>query len=64
MSAVGIIAEFNPLHTGHKRLIDYAKTLGDTVACVISGNFVQRGDAAIIDKWQTTAGKNCASLRC
>ena len=52
MSAVGIIAEFNPLHTGHKRLIDYAKTLGDTVACVISGNFVQRGDVAIISKQQ------------
>ena len=52
MSAVGIIAEFNPLHTGHKRLIDYAKTLGDTVACVISGNFVQRGDVAIISKRQ------------
>lgn len=50
MSAVGIIAEFNPLHTGHKRLIDYAKTLGDTIACVISGNFVQRGDVAIISK--------------
>lgn len=52
MSAVGIIAEFNPLHTGHKRLIDYAHTLGDTVACVISGNFVQRGDVAIISKLQ------------
>lgn len=52
MSAVGIIAEFNPLHTGHKRLIDYAHTLGDTVACVISGNFVQRGDVAIIGKQQ------------
>ena len=52
MSAVGIIAEFNPLHTGHKRLIAYAKTLGDTIACVISGNFVQRGDVAIISKQQ------------
>ncbi len=52
MSAVGIIAEFNPLHTGHKRIIDYAHTLGDTVACVISGNFVQRGDTAIISKQQ------------
>lgn len=50
MSCVGIIAEFNPLHTGHKRIIDYAKTQGDTVACVISGNFVQRGDTAIISK--------------
>ncbi len=52
MSCVGIIAEFNPLHTGHKRLIDYAKTLGDTVVCAISGNFVQRGDVAILSKTQ------------
>ncbi len=50
MTAVGIIAEFNPLHTGHKRIIDYAHTLGDTVVCLISGNFVQRGDVAIISK--------------
>ncbi len=50
MSAVGIIAEFNPLHTGHKHIIDYAHTLGDTVICVISGNFVQRGDVAILSK--------------
>lgn len=52
MSGVGIIAEFNPLHTGHKRIIDYAHTLGDTVVCVISGNFVQRGDVAVISKHQ------------
>ncbi len=52
MSCVGIIAEFNPLHTGHKHIIDYAHTLSDTVACVISGNFVQRGDVAIISKQQ------------
>lgn len=52
MSGVGIIAEFNPLHTGHKRIIDYARTLSDTVICLISGNFVQRGDVAIISKQQ------------
>ena len=52
MSAVGIIAEFNPLHTGHKRLIDFAKTQGDVVICAISGNFVQRGDTAILSKTQ------------
>ena len=52
MSAVGIIAEFNPLHTGHKRLIDHARTLGDTVVCAISGNFVQRGDVSILSKGQ------------
>lgn len=47
----GIIAEFNPLHSGHKYLIDRAKNDGYDVACVISGNFVQRGDVAIIPKF-------------
>lgn len=50
MSRVGIIAEFNPLHTGHKFLIDTAKQNGNTVIAVISGNFVQRGDTAILSK--------------
>lgn len=49
MSKIGIIAEFNPLHSGHEYLIKEAKKLG-TVVCVISGNFVQRGDTAICDK--------------
>lgn len=49
MSIIGIIAEFNPLHNGHKFLIDEAKKSG-TVVCVISGNFVQRGDTAIVEK--------------
>lgn len=49
MATVGIIAEFNPLHSGHEYLIREAKKLG-TVVCVISGNFVQRGDTAIAPK--------------
>ncbi len=49
MSTVGIIAEFNPLHNGHKYLINEAKKYGKVV-CAISGNFVQRGDTAIYDK--------------
>ncbi len=49
MSTIGIIAEFNPLHSGHKHLIDEAKNQGDVV-CVMSGNFVQRGDFAIYPK--------------
>lgn len=49
LSAIGIIAEFNPLHTGHKLLIENAKKHG-TVVCVISSNFVQRGDTAILEK--------------
>lgn len=49
MSAVGIIAEFNPLHKGHEYLINEAKKQG-TVVAVISGNFVQRGETAIAEK--------------
>lgn len=49
MSRVGIIAEFNPFHNGHETLLRKAKETGDAV-CVMSGNFVQRGDFAIADK--------------
>jgi len=45
----GIIAEFNPLHNGHKYLIEKAKEKGPVV-CVLSGNFVQRGETAIAEK--------------
>lgn len=50
MSTIGIIAEFNPLHSGHKYIIDCAKAGGNTVVCALSGNFVQRGDVAILSK--------------
>ncbi len=50
MAVIGIIAEFNPMHQGHKHIIDCAKKDGNTVVCAISGNFVQRGDTAIISK--------------
>lgn len=49
MSTIGIIAEFNPLHSGHKYLIHEASKRG-RVVCILSGNFVQRGDTAIADK--------------
>ena len=49
--AVGIIAEFNPFHNGHKYLIDTAKKLtGESVVVIMSGSFVQRGGIAITDK--------------
>ena len=51
MQSIGIIAEFNPFHSGHKHLIDAAKAQGNAVICVMSGNFVQRGDTAITDKF-------------
>ena len=51
MKIAAIICEFNPIHTGHKRLIDYAKTIAEKVVCVMSGNFVQRGMPACADKY-------------
>lgn len=51
MKTTAIICEFNPLHTGHKRLIDYAKTFSDKVICIMSGNFTQRGLPACCDKY-------------
>ena len=47
----GIVSEFNPFHDGHKYLIDKIKTENDTVITVMSGNFVQRGDFAVMSKW-------------
>lgn len=52
MSVAGIVAEYNPFHNGHKFQIDTLKKKGfSQVVVALSGNFVQRGDAAIIDKW-------------
>ena len=48
MTISGIIAEFNPFHNGHKYLLEQAQGLK---IVAMSGNFVQRGEPAIIDKW-------------
>ena len=50
---VGIICEYNPLHLGHKKQIDRIRAeFGPEtrIVCAMSGNFVQRGAPAIIDK--------------
>lgn len=53
MKTIGIIAEFNPFHNGHKYLIDKCKKdlHADRVVVVMSGDYVQRGAPAIIDKF-------------
>ncbi len=52
MRNFGIICEFNPLHNGHKLLIEHAKSMGaDRIVCVMSGNAVQRGELAVFDKY-------------
>lgn len=66
MNAVGIIAEYNPFHNGHLYHIEKAKEITESKYCVVimSGNFVQRGDLAILDKYSRTemALKNGADL--
>ncbi len=54
MKTVAIICEYNPLTNGHiKHLMSARRETGcDTVICVMSGSFVQRGEAAILDKYQ------------
>lgn len=57
MNIVGIVAEYNPFHAGHCHQIAQTRlTLGEdwTVVVAMSGNFVQRGDCAICDKWSRT----------
>ncbi len=53
MKAVGIIAEYNPFHNGHKYQIEQARvqTNADIVIVAMSGNFLQRGVPAMFDKW-------------
>ena len=50
---IGIVAEFNPLHSGHRYLIECARKLAEEnhgeVICVMSEFFTQRGEVAIVD---------------
>lgn len=53
MKTVGIVAEYNPFHAGHRKQFDCVKAqLGEETAivCAMSGNFVQRGAPAVLDK--------------
>lgn len=59
MRIVGVIAEYNPFHSGHAHQLRQAREAAhaDTVVAVMSGCFVQRGDAAIVSpairaKWR------------
>lgn len=54
MKILGIVAEYNPFHNGHKLHIEESKKAisRDTATlCVMSGDFVQRGEAAIFSKY-------------
>ena len=53
---LGIISEYNPFHLGHLYHLEKSKEIvnPDYTVAIMSGNFVQRGDSAIIDKWSRT----------
>lgn len=54
MKITAIVAEYNPFHLGHNYHLQSAREITgcDGVICIISGNFMQRGIPAIIDKWK------------
>ncbi|WP_128894286.1 nucleotidyltransferase [Longirhabdus pacifica] len=56
MNTVGIIVEYNPLHNGHVHHFQQAKQTAnaDAVIAVMSGNFLQRGEPSIVNKWART----------
>ena len=49
MQITGIVCEYNPLHLGHRKQIDFLRGQDHAVVCLMSGNFVQRGYPAIVD---------------
>ena len=56
MKSVGIICEYNPFHNGHLYHINKVKEMypDHTIILVMSGNFTQRGDVSLINKWDKT----------
>lgn len=52
MTGVGIVVEYNPFHNGHKYHLKKAKEKGDVVIAVMSGDFVQRGEPAFLNRWE------------
>ena len=56
MKVAGVITEYNPFHNGHKYQLEQIKrqTSADYIVVAMSGDFVQRGEPAIIDKYERT----------
>lgn len=56
MKIIGIVAEYNPVHNGHHYQIEYSRNTlsADGIIAIMSGNFVQRGMPAFVDKWTRT----------
>lgn len=64
MEITGIICEYNPLHLGHKKQLDFVRQANPDggIVCLMSGNFVQRGMPAIVNKMvRAEAAVNCGA---
>lgn len=57
MKAVGLVTEYNPFHNGHLYHLNKAMELtgADISVAVMSGDFVQRGEPAVLDKYTRTS---------
>ena len=66
MKTMAVICEYNPFHNGHRYQLNTHKEelSADSVICLMSGSFVQRGYPALFDKWTraTDAVRNGADL--
>ena len=65
MRTVGVICEYNPFHRGHLTQFRQTRTLfgeGAAIICLMSGNFVQRGECAVFDKLvRASAAVDCGA---
>ena len=57
MKITAVIAEYNPFHNGHLKMLKKARrdTKPDALVVVMSGSFTQRGDIAVADKYTRAA---------
>lgn len=63
MQICAIVSEYNPFHNGHAYHIKKTRQNGAThIVAVMSGNFVQRGDAAVLSKWARTEMALCGGV--
>ncbi|MBE7025723.1 MAG: nucleotidyltransferase family protein [Ruminococcaceae bacterium] len=64
MKVTGIVAEYNPFHTGHQYHIQKAReeTEADGIVAIMSGSFVQRGEPAVFDKWTRAFHALCGGV--
>lgn len=52
MTVSGVVCEYNPFHNGHKYMLESMRRDGTShIVCIMSGNFVQRGECAVCDKY-------------